>query len=199
MRKYFMRSLAFCLVAALCAGAVMAWRTWRVYQTAMGGFQHLRYLLESGETVEGAPADDVLSDNYLLSLFGDNPELVQRLKTVVDLGMATDANLKLGNVNVMVVTYRKDEANKVVDAAIHAARQRFRPIVMTSLAFILGVLPLAISSGAGANARHSIGTGVIGGMIFSTVIATFFIPSLFRWVSRRDERAERAANKETQA
>ncbi len=120
MRKYFMRSLAFCLVAALCAGAVMAWRTWRVYQTAMGGFQHLRYLLESGETVEGAPADDVLSDNYLLSLFGDNPELVQRLKTVVDLGMATDANLKLGNVNVMVVTYRKDEANKVVDAAIYA-------------------------------------------------------------------------------
>ena len=88
---------------------------------------------------------------------------------------------------------------KVVEAAIHAARQRFRPIVMTSLAFMLGVLPLAISSGAGANARHSIGTGVIGGMLFSTLIATFFVPALFRWVSRRDERAERNAAKETQA
>ena len=120
MRKILMRSLAFCLAAALCVGAMMAWRSWNVYQTTMGGFQHLRYLLESGETVEGVPVDDVLSDNYLLSLFGDNPELVQRLKTVVDLGMATDANLKLGNVSVMVVTYRKDEANKVMDAAIYA-------------------------------------------------------------------------------
>ncbi|HRT06582.1 MAG TPA: hypothetical protein P5204_12885, partial [Kiritimatiellia bacterium] len=98
MRKIILRSLALCLVVALCAGAVMAWRAWSVYQAAVGGFQHLRYLLESGETIEGVPADDVLSDNYLLSLFGDNPELVQRLKTVVDLGMATDANLKLGNV-----------------------------------------------------------------------------------------------------
>ena len=82
---------------------------------------------------------------------------------------------------------------KVVDAALLAAKQRFRPIVMTSLAFILGVLPLAISSGAGANARHSIGTGVMGGMIASTAIATLFIPSLFRWVSRRDERREKSA------
>ena len=64
---------------------------------------------------------------------------------------------------------------------------------MTSLAFILGVLPLAISSGAGANARHSIGTGVIGGMLASTLIAVFFIPSLFRWVSRREEKRESRA------
>ena len=120
MRKILLRSLAFCLVAALCLGGVAAWRLWRVYETASGGFQHLRYLLESGETVEGVPADDVLSDNYLFSLFGDNPELVERLKTVVDLGMATDANLKLGNVSTMIVTYRKDEANRVFDAAIYA-------------------------------------------------------------------------------
>jgi multidrug efflux pump subunit AcrB len=61
------------------------------------------------------------------------------------------------------------------------------------MAFTLGVLPLAISSGAGANARHSIGTGVIGGMLVATLVATFFIPSFFRWVSRRDERKEAAA------
>lgn len=120
MRKILLRSLALCLLAALCAGAYVGWRALGIYQTTYGGFQHLRYLLESGETLEGAPADDVLSDNYLLSLFGDNPELVERLKTVVDLGMATDANLKLGNVSVMVVTYRKGEGDKIIDAAIYA-------------------------------------------------------------------------------
>jgi hypothetical protein len=120
MRRIILRSLAFCLLVALCAGAYVGWRTWGVYQTLYGGYQHLRFLLESGETIEGAPAEDVLSDNYLLSLFGDNPELVERLKTVVDLGMATDANLKLGNVSVMVVTYRKGQDGNIVDAAIYA-------------------------------------------------------------------------------
>lgn len=57
--------------------------------------------------------------------------------------------------------------------------------VMTSLAFVLGVVPLAISSGAGAASRHSIGTGVIGGMLASTFIATLFVPWLFTLVSRR--------------
>lgn len=120
MRRIFARSLVFCLLVALAAGSFVAWRVYGLYETAHGGFQHLRYLLESGETVEGVPADDVLSDNYLLSLFGDNPELVDRLKTVVDLGMATDANLKLGSVSAMVVTYRKGANDQVLDAAIYA-------------------------------------------------------------------------------
>lgn len=120
MRRIILRSLVFCLMAVLAAGAYVGWRAFGVYQTAFGGFQHLRYLLESGETIEGEAADDVLSDNYLLSLFGDNPELVERLKTVVDLGMATDANLKLGSVSAMVVTYRKDKDGEVADAAIYA-------------------------------------------------------------------------------
>ena len=120
MRRIIIRSLCFCLLIALGAGAYVGWRAFDVYQTAYGGFQHIRYLLESGETIEGAPAEDVLSDNYLLSLFGDNPELVERLKTVVDLGMATDANLKLGSVSAMVVTYRKNQAGAVSDAAIYA-------------------------------------------------------------------------------
>jgi hydrophobe/amphiphile efflux-1 (HAE1) family protein len=67
----------------------------------------------------------------------------------------------------------------VRQAAIEAARLRFRPIVMTSLAFILGALPLAISTGAGAGARHSIGTGVIGGMLASTFLAMIFVPVFF--------------------
>ncbi len=120
MRKIFYRSIAFCLLVLAVSGALVGWRAFNVLQTAYGGYQHLRYLLESGETIEGVPADDVLSDSYLLSLFGDNPELVDRLKAVVDLGMATDANLKLGSVSAMVVTYQKDPEGNVSDAAIYA-------------------------------------------------------------------------------
>ena len=120
MRKVILRSLALVLLVALAAGAYVGWRAFGVYQTAYGGFQHLRYLLESGESVEGQPAEDVLSDSYLRSLFGDNPELVERLKTVVDLGMATDANLKLGSVSAMIVTYRKRNDGSIYDAAIYA-------------------------------------------------------------------------------
>ena len=65
------------------------------------------------------------------------------------------------------------------EAAIEAAKLRFRPIVMTSLAFTFGVLPLAISTGAGAGSRHAIGTGMIGGMILSTFVATLFVPMMF--------------------
>ena len=65
-------------------------------------------------------------------------------------------------------------------AAIHASKLRFRPIVMTSLAFILGCVPLAISTGAGANSRHAIGTAVIGGMLAATCIATLFVPFFFK-------------------
>ena len=77
------------------------------------------------------------------------------------------------------------EGMSLADAAIDGARLRFRPIVMTSLAFVLGVTPLAISGGAGAGSRHSIATGVIGGMLAATFIATIFIPLFFVIVSRR--------------
>jgi len=68
-----------------------------------------------------------------------------------------------------------------LSAAIEAARLRFRPIVMTSLAFILGIVPLAFSSGAGSAARRSMGTGVFGGMLAATFVATIFIPMFFTW------------------
>jgi multidrug efflux pump subunit AcrB len=71
-----------------------------------------------------------------------------------------------------------------MEAAIEAARLRFRPIVMTSLAFILGVVPLAVSTGAGSASRHSIGTGVIGGMLAATFLAVLFIPLFYFWTSR---------------
>jgi multidrug efflux pump len=73
---------------------------------------------------------------------------------------------------------------------MEAARLRFRPIIMTSLAFILGVFPLAISTGAGSASRHSIGTGVIGGMVAATFLAIFFIPMFFRLVTRAKPKPE---------
>ena len=74
-----------------------------------------------------------------------------------------------------------EEGLALKDAALEAAKLRLRPIVMTSLAFILGVIPLATATGAGAAARQSMGTGVLGGMIAATFIATIFIPVFFTW------------------
>ena len=83
-------------------------------------------------------------------------------------------------VEFAVETWRSGKSLDV--AAMHASRLRFRPIVMTSLAFILGVVPLAISTGAGANSRHAIGTAVIGGMLAATCIATLFVPFFFKTI-----------------
>ena len=77
------------------------------------------------------------------------------------------------------------------DAALEAAKLRLRPIIMTSLAFIFGVLPLALSSGAGAGSRHSIGTGVVGGMIMATFLAVFFVPLFYLWTTRLSRRSLR--------
>ena len=83
---------------------------------------------------------------------------------------------------------QRKEGKSTWDAAIEGAHLRFRPIVMTSLAFILGCVPLAISSGAGAASRHAIGTGVIGGMLAATVIATIFIPMFYMSITNMAER-----------
>ena len=77
-----------------------------------------------------------------------------------------------------------DQGQRLTEAVINAARLRFRPILMTSMAFILGVLPLALSSGAGAAGRNEIGYGVIGGMLTATVLAIFFVPVFFVLVMR---------------
>jgi multidrug efflux pump len=78
----------------------------------------------------------------------------------------------------------KQQGMTVAEAAVEAARLRFRPILMTSLAFILGVIPLVTASGAGAAGRHSIGTGVLGGMLAATMLAVFFVPLYFKLLQR---------------
>ncbi len=97
------------------------------------------------------------------------------------VGLVTLIGLAAKNAILIVefAVVKVEEGLSYAQAAIEAAKLRFRPIVMTSLAFTFGVLPLAISTGAGAGSRHSIGTGMIGGMILSTFVATLFVPMMF--------------------
>jgi len=87
---------------------------------------------------------------------------------------------------------RRHEGLSAIDAALEAARLRFRAILMTSLTFILGVVPLVISSGAGAASRHSVGTGVMGGMIGATALAVFFVPLFFKLIETWSEKSKKA-------
>ena len=105
------------------------------------------------------------------------------------IGLVTLIGLASKNAILMVefATQRRAAGVSIEAAAQQAARLRFRPIVMTSLAFVLGVLPLVVSTGAGAASRHSIGTGVFGGMIAATFLAIFFIPVFYVVITRLGE------------
>ncbi|MCX8476577.1 MAG: efflux RND transporter permease subunit [Sphingomonas sp.] len=104
----------------------------------------------------------------------------------LQIGLLTTMGLAAKNAILMIefAERAEKEGKRVIDAAIEAARIRLRPILMTSLAFIFGVLPLAISTGAGANSRIAIGTAVIGGMLTATILAIFYIPLFFVLVRR---------------
>ncbi len=110
------------------------------------------------------------------------------------IGLVTLLGLAAKNAILIVefATLRRQQGLAIQDAALEAARLRFRPILMTSLAFILGVAPLAFSTGAGAGARHSVGTGVMGGMLAATFLAIFFVPLFFKLVAGRQARREAA-------
>jgi hydrophobe/amphiphile efflux-1 (HAE1) family protein len=103
------------------------------------------------------------------------------------IGLVTLLGLAAKNAILIVeyAVYKHGEGMTAAAAAIEAARLRFRPILMTSLAFILGVLPLAISHGAGAGARRAVGTGVMGGMLAATFLAVFFVPLFYRLIADR--------------
>ncbi len=118
------------------------------------------------------------------------------LTAVMIRGMPNDIYFQIGLVTliglasknaILIVEFaaqKRAEGMGLLESAIEAARLRFRPIIMTSLAFVLGVVPLVVATGAGAAARRSMGTGVFGGMIAATFIATLFIPLFFVWLGR---------------
>jgi multidrug efflux pump len=102
------------------------------------------------------------------------------------VGLLTTIGLSAKNA-ILIVEFAKanyEQGMSLLDAALHAAGQRLRPILMTSFAFIMGVLPLALSSGAGSGGQNAIGTGVIGGMLSATFLAIFFVPLFFVVVLR---------------
>ena len=113
-------------------------------------------------------------------LFGQNNDVYFKVGLLTTIGLAAKNA-------ILIVEFAIDQQKSgkdLVTATVEAARQRLRPILMTSLAFILGVLPLAVASGAGSGSQNSIGIGVMGGMISATVIGVFFIPLLFVTVRR---------------
>src|SRR5690606_14250822 len=114
----------------------------------------------------------------LVFLRGMPNDIYFQIGLVVLVGLAA----KNAILTVEFAAQQYAQGKNVVDAALEAARLRFRPIVMTSLAFVLGVAPLAFSTGAGAAARQSMGTGVFGGMLAATFIATLFVPLFFKWL-----------------
>jgi multidrug efflux pump len=102
------------------------------------------------------------------------------------VGLLTIVGLSAKNA-ILIIEFAKDlqaQGKGLVEATLEAAHLRLRPILMTSLAFILGVLPLALSTGAGSASRHDIGTGVVGGMVSATVLSVFLVPVFFVVVRR---------------
>jgi multidrug efflux pump len=124
-----------------------------------------------------------LTANWLRGLAND---VYFQIGLLVLIGLgAKNAILRVS----FAVELRK-QGKSIMEATIEAGEQRLRPIIMTSLAFAFGVLPLAIAMGAGANARHSIGTGIIGGMIGETTLAMLYVPLLFYIFDRLSERSK---------
>jgi multidrug efflux pump subunit AcrB len=127
--------------------------------------------------------------------------LLGALLAIFTRGMPNDIYFQIGLVtliglaakNAILIVEFAESARRAgrsaAEAAIEAARMRIRPLVMTSMAFVLGVVPLAFAGGAGAAARQSMGPGVLGGMLLDTFVATLFIPWFFHLLSGRKEKA----------
>jgi multidrug efflux pump subunit AcrB len=109
------------------------------------------------------------------TLFGQNNDVY------FQVGLLTTIGLSAKNA-ILIVEFAIEQQQKglsLIEATLHAARQRLRPILMTSLAFVLGVLPLALATGAGSASQNAIGIGVAGGMVTATVLGVFFVPVLY--------------------
>ncbi len=134
---------------------------------------------------------------YLLIAGTYTPFLLVGLDSPLARGLENDVYFQVGLLTViglsaknaiLIVEFANEMNQKghdLFEATLHACRQRLRPILMTSLAFIFGVLPMATSTGAGSGGQHAVGTGVMGGMISATILAIYFVPLFFVLVRRR--------------
>jgi len=159
------QSLVFALALALVFLLLVAlYESWTIPLSVVLGVPLAAFGSLLAVFLRGMLLRDVLSDVY------------------VQIGLVTLVGLAAKNA-ILIVEFAKAQHEReglpVVDAALAGARLRFRPILMTSLAFIFGTLPLAFAAGAGANSRHSLGTGVVGGMTVATALGVFFIPVLY--------------------
>ena len=122
----------------------------------------------------------------LLTFFGSMIKGDPNLSNNIYFQVAMIAVIGLSAKNaILIVEFAKELQEKgedLLEATLHAAKMRLRPIIMTTLAFGFGVLPLALASGAGAGSQHSVGYGVLGGVISSTLLGIFFIPLFFVWI-----------------
>jgi multidrug efflux pump len=121
-------------------------------------------------------------------LRGFSNDIYFQIALVTLVGLASKNAILIVEFAVML----RSAGETLLNAAVKAARLRFRPIIMTSLAFVLGCLPLALSSGAGSASRHSLGTGVIGGMLGATILAPLFIPLFYVLITGRSEKFRRS-------
>ncbi|MHA7972056.1 efflux RND transporter permease subunit [Rhizobium sp. CAU 1783] len=120
------------------------------------------------------------------NLFGQANDVYFKVGLLTTIGLAAKNAILI----VEFARDRQDQGASLLDATLEAARLRLRPIIMTSLAFILGVVPLAIATGAGSAAQNSIGIGVLGGMLAATLLGIFFVPSFFVIIRKLTTRAK---------
>jgi HAE1 family hydrophobic/amphiphilic exporter-1/multidrug efflux pump len=121
---------------------------------------------------------------YLLRFMHLEADIYYQVALITLIGLSAKNAILI----VEFAVERLKRGYNLLDATLEASKLRFRPIVMTSLAFILGTLPLVFSSGAGANSRHILGVSVVFGMTFATLIGTLFIPFLFyvvMWIKQK--------------
>jgi multidrug efflux pump len=122
-----------------------------------------------------------------LMIFGETLNIFSQIGIIMLIGLVT----KNGILIVEFANQRKAQGEELTDAIIYAAEARFRPILMTSLSTILGILPIALALGAGSESRVSMGLTVIGGLIFATVLTLYIIPAIYSYLSGKEKRVAR--------
>ncbi|MCL4151866.1 UNVERIFIED_CONTAM: hypothetical protein GTU68_011235 [Idotea baltica] len=122
-----------------------------------------------------------------LHFFGETLNIFSQIGIIMLIGLVT----KNGILIVEFANQRKAQNMSITDAIVGAAKARFRPILMTSLSTILGILPIALALGAGAESRKSMGIAVIGGLVFATLLTLFVIPAIYSYITGTDKRKAR--------